>query len=300
MLRQTYYAAGAGWSLLNEHRPIGTSIFDADWDICIILDSARADMTMEMWPESNSHVSRETKWSRGSVTTEWLANTFRQDRSKEIAETTFVTANPHSETVFRNKQWLTNQNDVAAPYPDCPAVDLDTFDGVYELWKTHATEHNAVPPETMADATIEAYRRHGDRVVAHWLQPHEPFIAPTARLVGGEPLRGNVWEAASEGEIQPYNLRQSYLANLQYAVQFVELVASVCNAKILVTADHGNAFGELGIWGHPFGWLQPAVRKVPWITLNGCALEEYEPDAVLDASKTEATVDDQLAALGYV
>jgi hypothetical protein len=66
----------------------------------------------------------------------------------------------------------------------------------------------------------------------------------------------------------------------------------------VISADHGNLFGEWGQFGHPIGFLHPAVRRVPWIETTAKDLETYKP-----ASKPEQEtheVEDMLKNLGYI
>lgn len=301
MSKPLYYALGSGWAAINNRRPVGRSIYDADWDICIVLDSLRYDTACRCLAESSLEATTGAAWSRGSVTTEWLANTFRTDSAPDIAETTLLSATPHTETVFHGRSWLTNPAATPLAYPNPPTVAANDFRRLEELWRTHATDHDAVPPSTMADATIEAYREDGDRVVAHWLQPHEPFIAPDAQLVGGKALSANVWQGLQNGTLAEDAVRQSYRATAQLAFEHVETVANAVDATILITADHGNAFGEWGIYGHPFAWPQPAVRRVPWLMVDASNKTEYEPPETIGqpSTDTDGERESQLQALGY-
>lgn len=300
MLKSAYYAGGAALATVQKHRPIGRNIYrDADeWDICVVLDSARWDMFHELAADRFSLPEEQSRWSVGSITTEWLSNTFRPRYAPDIGETALVTATPHSQTVFGDKEWLTNQSEVGMRYPRNPVVDKSDFAAVHELWRSHATVENVVPPETMLDATLEAWES-SERVVAHWMQPHEPFIAPNARLVGGGATEKNVWSALNAGELRPEDVWQSYRATLDYALESLDVLLSCVNARVLITADHGNMFGEMGMYGHPFGLMHPAVRKVPWHIVNGVDIVDRERASVLKKSGQSTDIEEQLVALGY-
>jgi len=293
MLKQSYYAAMSAFARIQDNHPLGTPIWRDDWDVCIILDSCRADLLADEWGDINTH------WSAGSVTTEWLANTFHRDRDFNPASLGFVSATPHSNTVFRQRSVLTNQDTVRAPFPPANTVAPSEFDGFYELWRQYATVKNAVPPTTACDATIEAYDRH-EKVVAHWLQPHEPFIAPDARMVGGAATDSNVWDGLQQGTLAKSDVWQAYRANLQHALTQLKRLLRSIDGTVLVTADHGNAFGEWGVYGHPYGWPQPAVRKVPWVVRDAVKEQETVSRGVLDGLESGGVdVGDQLKALGY-
>lgn len=295
MLTTAYYALASLAARVERYRPFGRSIFDSEWDICVVLDSTRLDMLRTVWSR-NEPV--DSAWSRGSITTEWLANTFRPEQAEAISETAYVTASPHSHTVFRKREVLTNASEVDFPFPDGDVVAPGEFAGFHEVWRSHATEHGAVPPETMLDATLEAADRY-DRVVAHWLQPHEPFIAGASSTIGGGATEQNVWDALNKGEADKEAVWNSYTANLIYALAGVELLVENTDARVLLTSDHGNGFGEWGIYGHPFAWPQPEVRKVPWVEMEATDSETYTYSPVLDSTRGDEAIDDQLRALGY-
>lgn len=298
VVETAYYTAGAAYAELARRRELGTSIFDADWDICIVLDSTRSDMLANAADAYLDGYDWGTRWSLGSVTTEWLASTFRESRRDEIGDTTLVTAHPHTATVLDEREWLTSPGKAPVPYPDIPTVEAAAFGAVYRTYEHAAGTHGVVGPEYMADATIAAYREHGDRVVAHWLQPHEPFIAPDTEVVGGAALEGNVWEGLAAGTLDAAAVWQSYMANLRYALEHVALVTKTVDARILVTADHGNLWDVAGQYGHPFGMWHPQVRRVPWLGVDTERAVTYEPAVDLGASAdTDST--DQLEALGY-
>jgi|AKVG01.1.fsa_nt_gi hypothetical protein len=297
MLDQLYYSAAAGVARVERVRPIGRPIWESDWDLCIVLDSARADIMHDLAP-AFFDAEFDDALSVGSVTTEWLANTFHRRYAEEMESTAYVTANPHSATVFDDASYLTNADSVSVPFPSAHVVDREQFDAVHELWRTHATDHDAVPPETMLDATIEGHRKY-DRVVAHWLQPHEPFLARSAPLTGGSVLEGDIWAELREGRVDAATVWESYEANLLYALAKIERLLHAIDGRILITSDHGNAFGEWGQYGHPFGWPHPSVRRVPWISTTSVAVRSYDPEPVLGISATDGDRDEQLAALGY-
>lgn len=296
MLETAYYALGAGVAALQKQHPLGRNIYDAEWDICIILDSTRVDMMAAVAP---SAWRSDVAWSRGSVTTEWLSNTFTQEYAPEIRDTVFVTANPHSKTVFTDRNWLTNEHAAKLPFPSNPAVTPKDFAAYHEVWQTHATEHDSVPPDVMRHATVEAHQNGHSRVVSHWLQPHEPFIAPDATITGGSIYNKNVWDGLNTDRLDPAEVWQSYMANLDYAITEVKKLLATVDATVLITSDHGNAFGEWGFYGHPFGWPQTEVRKVPWYFADATPTIEPPETHILEAEGGENDTEAQLRALGY-
>jgi glucan phosphoethanolaminetransferase (alkaline phosphatase superfamily) len=82
----------------------------------------------------------------------------------------------------------------------------------------------------------------------------------------------------------------------------VEILLDNINAEtIIISADHGEAFGEYGILGHKIGSLHPRVRRVPWVVTSAEDTHSYTP--TVDRSEASAMsreeLDQQLEALGY-
>jgi hypothetical protein len=74
---------------------------------------------------------------------------------------------------------------------------------------------------------------------------------------------------------------------------------------VAITADHGNLFGEWGLYGHPMHTPVPALLRVPWAETTARdrqtrepALEPPEPLPVSRVDGGDAR--DRLAALGYL
>jgi hypothetical protein len=70
--------------------------------------------------------------------------------------------------------------------------------------------------------------------------------------------------------------------------------------RVLVTADHGNALGEFGIYGHPLYVPISALKRVPFCITNATDTDMVDPDVELGTNRVDETVSDRLAELGYV
>lgn len=69
-------------------------------------------------------------------------------------------------------------------------------------------------------------------------------------------------------------LEEYYEENLRLAMeQVVELVQEL-DGKVVVTSDHGEAFGEQGVWEHHIETHIPALVEVPWLEVQGVK-EDY-------------------------
>jgi len=100
------------------------------------------------------------------------------------------------------------------------------------------------------------------------------------------------------GEVEFEELWDSYRMNLELVLEEVRTLLSNLDAEtVVITADHGNAVGELRMYGHPAGFLHPAVRKVPWIETTATDQLTYEPSVGTESD--ERDVGELLEALGY-
>jgi hypothetical protein len=60
-----------------------------------------------------------------------------------------------------------------------------------------------------------------------------------------------------------------YHYNLLHVLYYVKKLFPYLEGKIIITADHGNAFGFGGIYfGHPWSSRIPPLVEVPWLECN--------------------------------
>jgi hypothetical protein len=134
-------------------------------------------------------------------------------------------------------------------------------------------------------------------MILHYHQPHNPYAAK-AMEEGRE-----LFDYEMHYRLDPERAWESYLADLRYVLDDVELLLNNIDAdRVVISSDHGEAFGEYGIYGHPIGSLHPHVRKVPWAITSGQDSGEYTPETPHPSESKEASeqdVDETLKALGY-
>ena len=231
-----------------------TRVFDEDWDNLILLDACRFDLAADS-------VDREVdyRWSGGSNSVEFLEFNLRE---YEADDTVWVAANPH---VSRFK---------------------DRIFEVVELWDTHWDERlQTVPPAAVVEATLQAADQHPrKRIVAHFMQPHYPFIGefgrehlPSHGSFTGDGVRADdrdhedIWTLLRRGDISRELVEAAYRENLELVVPYAEELAGSLDGLSVISSDHGNVFGhEIGpipmeLFGHPYGFDVEALIKVPWV-----------------------------------
>jgi hypothetical protein len=285
-----------------------TPIWDADFDVCLVLDACRYDL----WEEVTSQTIKlneqtGSKWSVGSASPEWISKTFAPQYDQEVALTGYVTANP-----FSSKQGSENRFVDQAVYP----LESRGFAYLDEVWQDAwpaSDELPTVDPATLTARAFWAYKnRDMDKLVVHYMQPHIPFKKQPEWTDGwestgtfGEPAKNadtkDDWHKVRDGEIPEDEFWNAYVANLEWVLHEVERWIRKTDARILVTSDHGNAMGEYGQWGHPPGSANPALRKVPWVSVDGANMQPINDSEVEQPPQTSDSdsIDEQLAALGY-
>lgn len=264
--------------------PSGTSIYDYEWDLLVVLDACRLDLMMEVADEFDWIESVNSVRSVNSATRFWMQDTFTKKWESEMEDTAYVCGNPFSETELR----------------------CDDFARLIELWKTAWTEPGTVPPEGVTDETVRLMRNDShDRVIAHYMQPHCPFVS-TPELCGTKRLDtfGNqdgkdIWAKLRDGDVELERVWEGYLENLRIGLNEVETLLSNVDAEtVVVTSDHGNATGKWWVYGHPGNLPFDSLRIVPWIRTVARDTEEYSPKNWLE-SESAIDREEQLSALGY-
>jgi len=270
--------------------PYGTNVYERSWDVLVVLDACRADLLRAVAPEVEFLETVTSVRSVGSSSSEWLENSFSD--ATESARTVMVTGNTWTDRY----------------------LDADTFAALDEVWKYAWDDRlGTVPADAVTDRAISMAREHDpERLVVHYMQPHHPFvpdpIAGDDGMVrsGGHSSRSNPWILLRQSEISRERVWRAYKANLRYALDSVELLVENVDGRVALTADHGNLFGEWGLYGHPMHTPVPALLDVPWAETTavdrGTHQPTLEPPERLPVSRVYGaeTDRDRLHALGYV
>ncbi|WP_254531068.1 hydrolase [Natrinema gelatinilyticum] len=259
----------------------GVPIYERDWDLLVVLDACRADLMAEVADEYD-FVDTERTTSLAGGSKRWMKRNFVENPNSKIRNTVYVTGNPFSDEMLSHQP----------------------FRNMEEVWKYAWDEElNTVPARAVTDVTVQQARKYDpDSLIAHYMQPHHPFVpTPLDSGMNRHDLKNPdrpVWDKLRDGEIDPQAAWDAYRENLQYVLDDVELLlANVDADRAIITADHGNAFGEWGMWGHGDIPLS-AVRDVPWCVTTATDTGEHDPDIVPE--RDEVAVSDKLRDLGYL
>lgn len=283
----------------------GTSIYDREWDALIVLDACRVDALRAIADEFDFVEDVNSIRSVGSTSGEWMVQTFDRRNEAAIEQTAMVTANVHSGVVLWDR--LFPPQYVAAPvtWPAWNPVDPESFALLDEVWDDQwDAVAGTVAPRSVTDRAIAAGRAGGfDRLIVHYLQPHAPYIevdeAGEVSTVYREPLK-----SLQRGELSAETAWEAYLDTLRVVLEEIGLLLDNLDAeRVILTADHGEAFGELGFYEHPVCCPHPVVRRVPWVETTACDRDRHQPPQRVrtdEQTDERTTVGEQLEALGYV
>lgn len=258
-----------------KHLNYRPSVWERDWDVLVILDACRVDALrtvvdrLEDFPSSGSV---QSVISPASTSPEFMRTQFQDGPADEKGRSSLICANPHSDI----------------------CVDTDDWAHVNEVWRENKGDGlvRSVTPRPVTDAAIAAHRDIGsERMIIWYVQPHFP-----ARNLD----RHGVLRAMRDGDLSYDRVWTAYLDNLEWVLNDVSVLLENLDADTLaITSDHGEAFGEFGVYGHAPNIPVPSLKKVPWMTVSATDTGEYEPDVDIEQREITSDVDDQLSVLGY-
>lgn len=225
----------------------GVDVAEEDWDYLVILDACRYDVfEEENWLDGRL----EKRVSKGSCTREWMKKNFQGGDHGDIV---YVTGGG----------WIPGMDfkgvvDVEQVFHAVEPVALSDHD---------EQEAGTTTPEAVTAAAVNADQKYPHkRKIIHYVQPHAPYI--------GEPRL--TYESAgldagdTHGMFTHPDHAEAYRGNLRRALESVETLVEQVNGRIVISADHGEAFGEKGVLEHPGGVYFPELVEVPWfVSENG-------------------------------
>lgn len=299
--------------------PLGTNILNQDWDVYIVLDTCRVDALREIAHEYGYLGSINQIVSVGGSSPEWMVHTFDRRWMKLLQNTAYLTANAWTERILDDRLAPDNRYSEMEilnrlrRFGDWDLVQSDDVGRIEKIWKyvsedekiTQYHDPNGLmpggaPPRYVTDRAISVAREFEyDRLILHYMQPHAPYVANSLHEERDlhhyekEPFsylretgkRDEVWNA--------------YIDELRFVLDDIELLLCNINAEtVVISADHGEAFGEYSSYNHHTGSLHPKVRVVPWVVTSATDTGSYSPQ-VEPEEQRNISVDESLRALGY-
>jgi hypothetical protein len=214
-----------------------------DWDWLVVLDACRWDALDDLLDENVEKLRTPTK----SSTVGWMKQVWNQPIWSDV---TYVSGNPMTD-------WAQDEDSAEDGYN----LNLE-FNEYIRAWKG-GDSHRYSPKRVSRLAGNSK-----PPVVAHFMQPHTPFIGDITLGVTDYEWMGETRTSTSEymlvetGHASQQLIRRAYYKNLEhvwaYARHFINK-----DGKTVITADHGEALGPEE-WSHG-GGADPRGRVIPWI-----------------------------------
>jgi len=225
------------------HKPKGVKILDEKWDYLIILDTCRYD---EFKKINTLKGKLEKKTSLASNTSTWMRRNFNRD-CKDII---YVTANPQMTRV--------KVGDV-----------VDNFFKIENVWDYGWDEKlKCVKPSTLTKASLDIIKKHPDkRLIIHYIQPHFPFVS--AKNNPMMKTTNAVHYFVRNGKLSVDELRKAWRANLKWVMDEVkDNLLPKLSGRSIISADHGELFGEKGLYLHTRDVYIKELIEVPWLIID--------------------------------
>ncbi len=278
---------------------------ESDWDYCLVLDACRYDIFSEIYDEYLDG-SLEKRRSPGSSTPEWAYRTFTETHDiAYFSGNPFIndlgiplnelkwgascdydwTASEHIADVY--DVWQTDWDD-----------DLETVppDGLADAFHRHQAATKR------ADRTVLHYMQPHAPYLARGSGKKLKQIQKGIKAQGdegdaaddsgalssvGDALRPKVENTLDNSEfaqkaglwleLDPLDVLTSgtreaalklYEENLRIALESIAELLPELDGTVVVTADHGEAFGEEGVWEHHIETHIPPLVEVPWLEVD--------------------------------
>jgi len=295
-------------------RPIGTQLYELDWDLMIILDSCRYDILSRVQHEYDFLQELTSIWSVGGTSPEWLANTFNKKYLDQISDTAYITANPHSKTILedqlsgkfrrdstdiiRMRKWRENYN----------IAESSELEYYLPVWKNQDVGQDKFydlfgPLNLVTDEAIRMDREQDiGKIILHYMPPHRPYIIDAKRE--GRELRQ--YERYPFQYIKETGDKETVMESCTNMARWVlddvrKILNNVDRDNVIITADHGDGFGEFGTYNHHAGSLHPKIRRVPLVQTSASDKGTYDPvNQYQEGDDISNIQKEQLEALGYI
>lgn len=260
----------------------GIRFLEEDWDNLVILDGCRYDLFAEV---NTIDGELEMKRSNASGTPEYLRKNFDKGAFGDVV---YASANPHLNHI---DSW---------------------FYDIIRLWETDWNdEKGTVLPGDATETVLESADKYDDkRLIIHYIQPHRPFLGKTAEsleqselvangIVRDEPNIDFWWDRLKRGELSPDTVWRAYRETLEITLPHVNRLVNELSGRTVITADHGNAFGEDRIYGHPMYTNHETLVNVPWHVIESGRKQIIDEEPTVSTQATD-NVESRLQALGYI
>ncbi len=281
---------------MEDHR-----FLESEWDYAIVLDACRYDVFSEVYDEYLDG-DLEKRWSTGSSTPEWAYRTFT-----DYHDIAYFSGNPFINDLgiplnelkwgaSCDYEWAASDHisDVYDVWQTGWDDDLETVPPGSIAESYRANREAAAAADRVVLHYMQPHAPYLARGTGQKLKQIQKGLKKEGEDEDGGPLesvtdavRPRV-ERALEGselaqkvglmlELDPIDIVRDgtratamdlYEENLRIALESVAEVCADLDGTVVVTADHGEAFGEEGVWEHHIETHIPALMEVPWLEVE--------------------------------
>lgn len=275
-------------------------IHGSDWNYLIVLDACRFDIFEQVY-EEYFEGKLERKKSRGSGTAEWLWKSFTSRYNYE-----YISANPfiNSYGIPLSESFKGCEEDWKPTEKFRRIVDSWEQDWDDQLGTVHPEDltDTALEHETDRKTIIHYIQPH--RPYISCPEDRDGNVWEANERIAGEGEENSakrklidstrtLWEPVFRKlpysikwkvkqivgveqthfgklieEIGEEKVKQHYRQDLEMTLEQIQRLVEETDGKVIITADHGESFGENGEWGHELGSHNPVLLEVPWLEVE--------------------------------
>jgi hypothetical protein len=277
---------------------------ESEWDYCLVLDACRYDVFSEVYDEYLDGTLEKRK-SLGSSTPEWAYRTLTGEldiayfSSNPFINSKGIPLNELKWGASCDYEWTATDHlaDVIDVWKHGWDDDLGTVppDSLAESFHDHrdiADERDRTVLHYMQPHAPYLGRGDGGKVttiregikqqdeidpepdslrgaVADKVRPAVESVLERSSLA----MKAGVWLELGAGTALTNGTRATAMEyheeNLRIALESIVDLLDDLDGTVVVTADHGEAFGEQGVWEHHIETPIPPLVEVPWLELDG-------------------------------
>ncbi len=277
-------------------------LLESEWDYCIVLDACRYDVFSDVY-DDYLRGSLEKRHTNGSSTPEWAFRTFTGDHDiAYLSGNPFInslgiplnelpwgascdyewTASDHIGAVV--DVWRDGWDDTLGTVPpeslglalranrDAVARNERTVLHYMQPHAPYLTRGQGRKLRRIRDGVDRSDVELDGGLVSSVVDAVRPRVE--AALERSElAMKAGLWLELDPGRVLREGTRETAMANYEENLRIVldavvDLVEKL-DGRVVVTADHGEAFGEDGVWEHHVETHIPALMEVPWLVVEG-------------------------------
>jgi len=256
-------------------------IHNTDWDVLLVIDAVRFDYFKRYYEEHLPKGELQKCNSSTTFTFGWIMDTFG-----EKFDATFVCTEPVKDSI----------HDISNKMKHGNTIDVRKyFRNVINLYEYEWKEPGLIYPEPVFNMVIDLLNAGEKRIVAKFIQVHDPYIYWLRKGVEGyrryhQIIKGNFrkilyeimsdemyWTILDKLNFPPENylnylwLKKGRSGIIEGYCHDLIMMMEMCKGvmeqypekKFVITSDHGERLGESNRYSHG-GRRTKIIKEVPW------------------------------------